>query len=78
MIGKRRKTFTVKAEGWQGGKRQNVYAAIGMVGDIAAREARLKARECLTRIAKGLPAFEPPEIHTPPTPMAENPPECGV
>ncbi len=75
VIGKRRKTFTVKGEGWQGGKRQNVYAAIGMVGDIAAREARLKARECLMRIAKGLPAFEPPEVQTPPTAPAENPPE---
>lgn len=61
VIGKRRKTFTVKGEGWQNAKRKNVYAAIGQVGDIAARDARLKAKECLTRIAKGLPAFEPEE-----------------
>lgn len=61
VIGKRRKTFTVKGEGWQNAKRKNVYAAIGQVGDIAARDARLKAKECLTRIAKGLPAFEPDE-----------------
>lgn len=64
VIGKRRKTFTVKGEGWQGGKRKNVYAAIGLVGNIQARDARLKAKECLTRIAKGLPAFEPDEAET--------------
>lgn len=61
VIGKRRKTFTVKGEGWQNAKRKNVYAAIGQVGYITARDARLKAKECLTRIAKGLPAFEPEE-----------------
>jgi len=58
VVGKRRKTFTVKGEGWQDGKRKNVYAAIGHVGDISARDARLTAKEALIRIGRGLPAIE--------------------
>ena len=61
VVGKRRKTFTVKGEGWQNGKRKNVYAAIGLVGDITARDARLAAKDALVRIAKGLPAIETEE-----------------
>jgi hypothetical protein len=58
VVGKRRKTFTVKGEGWKNGKRKPVYAAIGRVGDISARDARLKAKDALIRISKGLPAIE--------------------
>jgi hypothetical protein len=76
VIGKRRKTFTVKGEGWQNGKRKNVYAAIGLVGDIAARDARLKAKDALIRSAKGGPADEPAEEETLDTP-ADAPPEAA-
>lgn len=58
VVGKRRKTFTVKGEGWKNGARKHVYAVIGHVGDISARDARLKAKEALVRIGKGLPAVE--------------------
>lgn len=58
VVGKRRRTFTVKGEGWQNGKRKSVYAAIGHVGDISARDARWKAKDALIRIGKGLPAIE--------------------
>ncbi|WP_293905339.1 integrase family protein, partial [Phenylobacterium sp.] len=79
VVGKRRKTFTVKGEGWQNGKRKNVYAAIGVVGDLTARDARLKAKEALTRIAKGLPAIEPAEVEAPIEPTVEaQPAEAGV
>ena len=77
VIGKRRKTFTVKGEGWQNGKRRNVYAAIGLVGDIPARDARLKAKEALTRIAKGLPAIEPAEAGKVPEAPADTPTEAA-
>ncbi len=74
VVGKRRKTFTVKGEGWQNGKRKNVYAAIGLVGDITARDARLAAKDALVRIAKGLPAIEteePAQSETPAEPSAD-------
>jgi integrase len=58
VVGKRRMTFTVKGEGWSKGRRKSVYAAIGHVGEVSAKDARLKAKECLTRIARGLPPFE--------------------
>lgn len=73
VIGKRRKTYTVKGEGWQNGKRKNVYAAIGLVGDLTARDARLKAKECLTRIARGLPAIEADEDCEPAPDQAPQP-----
>lgn len=75
VVGKRRKTFTVKGEGWQNGKRKNVYAALGLVGDLTARDARLAAKDALLRIAKGLPAIEaeePAESEAPEAPLIDH------
>jgi integrase len=59
VVGKRKKTFTIHGESWKDGKRTPVHMAIGAVGDINAKDARLMARDYLTRFARGLPPVEP-------------------
>ncbi len=53
VVGTRRKTFTVQGEYWKDGTRKNKKIALGQVGDLTTREARVKAKEMLAKIAKG-------------------------
>lgn len=53
VVGTRRKTFTVQGEYWKNGVRKNKKLALGQVGDLTTREARVKAKDLLARIAKG-------------------------
>jgi len=73
VIGKRTKTFTIHGESWKNGKRKPVHMALGVVGDITAKEARLKARDCLSRIARGLPPIEVDEPAEPAPPELSKP-----
>ena len=74
VIGKRKKTFTVHSESWKDGKRKPVHMAVGLVGDISAKDARRTARDYLTRIARGLPPIEP----KPGAEASDAPPDAGV
>jgi integrase len=68
----------VKGEGWEGGKRKSVYAAIGLAGELTARDARTKAKECLIRISRGMPAFEAEAGETAPTQATTEAEPMGV
>jgi len=54
VIGKTKKSYIVHGEFWKNNKRQfAVKTKIGEFSTISAREARIKAKEILTLIAKG-------------------------
>jgi len=58
VIGKRTKTFTVLGEFWDGGKRHAKKVALGTVDELSTRDARVKAKEALAKIARGEYAAE--------------------
>jgi len=58
VIGKRKKTFTVLGEFWDGGKRHAKKVALGTVEELSTRDARIKARDALAKIARGEYAAE--------------------
>ena len=47
VIGKRKKTFTVLSEFWEGGKRHAKKVALGTVDELSTRDARIKAKDTL-------------------------------
>ena len=53
IVGAKRKTFTVQGEHWKDGRRSSKKIAVGVAGDISTRDARIKAKDLLARIAKG-------------------------
>lgn len=53
VVGVNKKTFTVQGEHWKDGKRSSKRLAVGVAGDISTRDARIKAKELLAKIAKG-------------------------
>jgi len=54
QVGKRLKTYMVQGEYWQFGCREfSIQKKIGEFGDLSTREARNRAREILSGIAKG-------------------------
>jgi len=55
LIGKRTKTFMAQGEFWRDGKRQfSSRLKLGECGEITTRDARVKAKEALASIAKGI------------------------
>jgi len=55
LVGKRVKTFMVRGEFWRDGKREfSTRLKIGNCQDMKTREARVKAKEILASIAKGV------------------------
>lgn len=53
VVGKRKKTFVAQAEYWSNGERHGKRLALGAAGELSAREARIKAKETLAKIARG-------------------------
>lgn len=53
IVGAKRKTFTVQGEHWKDGKRTSKRMAVGVAGDISTRDARIKAKNLLAKIARG-------------------------
>lgn len=72
VIGTRKKTFTVQGEFWQDGKRQSKKVALGAADALSMRAARTRAKEVLSKIAKGEYA-EAPKSATPTGP-SDRPP----
>lgn len=58
VVGTRRKTFTVQGEYWENGKRHSKKVALGTTAVLTTREARVKAKDALARIARGEYAAE--------------------
>lgn len=58
VIGRRKKTFTVLGEFWEGGKRHAKKVALGTVDELSTRDARIKAKDTLAKIARGEYAAE--------------------
>jgi len=58
VIGTRKRTFTVQGEFWENGKRHSKRVALGTADDLSTRDARIKAKEVLAKIAKGEYAAE--------------------
>lgn len=58
VIGKRKKTFTIQGEFWDGGKRHTKKVALGGTDELSTRDARVKAKEALAKIARGEYAAE--------------------
>ncbi|MDR3513353.1 MAG: integrase [Caulobacteraceae bacterium] len=58
VVGKRKMTFTVQSEFWEGGKRRTKKVAIGSVDELSTREARTKAKDELAKIGRGEYAAE--------------------
>jgi hypothetical protein len=55
LVGKRTKTFMAQGEFWRDGKRQfSSRLKLGECGEITTRDARVKAKEALASIAKGI------------------------
>jgi hypothetical protein len=61
VVGKRKKTFTVQGEFWEGGKRHNKKIAVGASDEITTRDARTLAKDVLAKIARGGYAAEAAE-----------------
>ncbi len=53
VVGARRKTFVVQGEYWEDGKRAGKTVSIGHAGDMSVRDARVKAKALLAKIASG-------------------------
>lgn len=53
IIGVRRKTFAVRGEFWRDGRRRGKTLTLGHAEEMTVREARLKAKAVLARIANG-------------------------
>lgn len=53
VVGTRKKTYVVQAEFWQDGQRKGKRLAIGGVGDMPVREARIVAKGMLAKIVSG-------------------------
>lgn len=53
VIGARRKTFMARGEFWQDGKRRSKSVSLGRTDEMTVREARLKAKVAIARIANG-------------------------
>lgn len=53
IVGARRKTFTVQGEFWADGKRRCKTVSIGQAADMSVRDARIKAKTLLAKIASG-------------------------
>lgn len=62
VVGTKRKTFTVQGECRRDGERHSKTLAVGRAGDVTTRDARVKAKEMLAKIASGglLPEKAPP------------------
>ena len=67
VVGKRKKTFTVQADFWKDGTRRSKRVAIGTSDDLSTRDARLKAKAELAKIASGAYAEEPKSVDATPT-----------
>jgi integrase len=52
-VGVNKKTFMVRGEFWQDGRRATKKVALGFAGEITTREARVLAKTELAKIAKG-------------------------
>lgn len=53
LVGKRKMTFMVQGEFWDGGKRHQRKVAIGTVDEVTTRDARTRAKDELAKIARG-------------------------
>lgn len=53
VVGRKKKTYTVQSEVWSEGKRKTVKTAIGIVGQISAKDARREAKAALASIVTG-------------------------
>jgi hypothetical protein len=53
VVGARRKTFVVQGEYWEDGQRRGKTVSIGYAGELSVREARIKAKTLLAKIASG-------------------------
>ncbi len=59
LIGKRTKTFMAQGEFWRDGKHQfSSRLKLGECGEITTRDARVKAKEALASVAKGIRSGE--------------------
>jgi len=58
VVGKRTKTFTVLGEFWDNGKRHAKKVALGTTDKLSTRDARVKAKDALAKIARGEYAAE--------------------
>ena len=60
LVGKRSKTFMVQGEFWREGVREfSIRLKIGDCGKLSTRDARIKAKDALAVIAKGVKPGEP-------------------
>ena len=66
-VGVNKKTFMVRGEFWQDGKRATKKVALGSVEELSTREARVLAKAELAKIAKGEFAEKPKPADEAPT-----------